>query len=129
MATKPTTPKNPAKPKAAPKAGTSALVNGALEPVEDVVDAVAADMRLRDLVDLVTQSSGLKKKDVKLVVEATLAQIGAALEKGQSLNLAGLGKMRVVRAASESGGAITLKLRLGSPGVKPGAVSDDQDAD
>lgn len=41
--------------------------------------------------------SGLKKPDVKPVVEATLAIIGEALSKGESLNLEPLGKMKVQR--------------------------------
>ena len=94
----------------------------------------AGGLRLKDLVDRVTETSGVKKKDVKTVVEAALAQIGAALKNGDSLNLVGLGRMRVAKAATEAGGAMTLKLRMGTPGEKaekPGAgpLADAEDQD
>jgi DNA-binding protein HU-alpha len=102
---------------------------------ESAVDTTVAsvELRLKDLLDHVTKASGFKKKDVKVVVEATVAQIGAALRKGEAWTLPGLGRLRVVRVAAEAGGAMTLKLRLPTPGAKAGAdakpEADGQDAD
>lgn len=96
---------------------------------------MASGLRLKELVDKVTETSGVKKPDVKKVIEATLIQIGAALKAGEGLNLVGLGRMRVARAA-EGGGAMTLKLRMvgqgggekaEKPGADPLAAADDQD--
>ena len=95
----------------------------------------ASGLRLKDLVDRVAETSGVKKQDVKKVIEAALIQMGAALKAGEGLNLVGLGRMRVAKAA-EGGGAMTLKLRMAGPGdgekaKKPGAdplaAGDDQD--
>jgi DNA-binding protein HU-alpha len=150
MATKPTTPKAQKKPLADPRPVAAKVVKPVVadpSPVAGVVAArdVASDlssnpkaaataqMRLKDLVDHVTKASGFKKKDVKVVVETTLARIGAALQNGDSMALAGLGKLRMVRAASGAGGAMTLKLRMATPGAKPAsatsAPADDQDDD
>ena len=94
----------------------------------------APGLRLKELVDRVVAATGGKKKGVKEVVEATLTQLGAALQKGESLNLPEFGKMRVARAGTEGGGAMTLKLRQGTgTGVRgksakePIAAGEDQD--
>ncbi|MBC7478550.1 MAG: HU family DNA-binding protein [Pseudorhodobacter sp.] len=134
MATKPTSAKTPRTP--GPK-GAAKPRGGAAKAPKPIVEGetkAATGLRLKALVDAVSQSSGIKKNDVKTVIEATLLQIGAALKAGTSLNLAGLGRMRVARAATEEGGAMTLKLRQGAPGEKAGkagaeplADGDDQD--
>ena len=138
MAAKPTAPKTPrppAKPRQTPPRVAKPNAVAAQAPVavtEDGTDAAtkpAAGLRLKDLVDLVVASSGIKKKDVRTVVEAALSEMGAALQKGESLNLVGLGKMRVVKAAAEAGGAMTLKLRVGLPGEKAGKAGADPLAD
>ncbi len=99
---------------------------------------VASGLRLKDLVDKVEETSGVKKQDVKKVVEAALIQLGLALKTGEGLNLAGLGRMRVVKTGDD-GGAMTLKLRMATQGEKTGgekgkkpraeplADGDDQD--
>lgn len=142
MVSKPTTPKAskaPTKPRTTtPKVAEPAvdaamavsaeagLAEVGLAEVEAEVVA-ATDMRLKDLLDQVTRASGFKKKDVKLVVEATLARMATALQQGQSMNLTGLGRLRVVRPAVD-GGAMTLKLRMATPGAKPAAeAAGDED--
>ena len=71
-------------------------------------------LKLKDLVDQVAAASGAKKKDAKTVAEATLAALGAALDRGEELNLPGLGRARVVKSAEKSGAQVlTLKLRRG----------------
>jgi nucleoid DNA-binding protein len=85
-------------------------------PVESTTAAPASGggnaMRLKDLVDRVAASTGGKKKDVKEIVEATLTQMGLALQKGEMLNLPEFGKVRVARATGTGpGSAMTLKLR------------------
>ena len=138
MATKPTTSKptkSAAKPGARAAKPKPASAEG--EPGPAVAEGGAkgvAGLRLKDLVDKVAASTDVKKKDVKTVVEATLLAMGAALKAGESLNLAGLGRMRVARAGNDDGGAMTLKLRMGGPAAKgekpaaaPLAAAEDQD--
>ena len=141
MTTKPMTPKAPKTPtkrrataaQIAKPVAADLAADASRDASGDAGVVTATDMRLKDLVDHVTKTSGLKKKDVRIVVQATLARIGAALQKGDSMALAGLGKLRVVRAAPGAGGAMTLKLRMATPGAKPAsaasAPADDQDDD
>lgn len=55
-------------------------------------------MRKRELIDLVVEKSGIKKKDAKPVVEAMLAVLGEAVSDGRELNLQPFGKVKVRRA-------------------------------
>lgn len=89
-------------------------------PAEDAEDgAKGATVKLRDLVARVSEVSGGNKKHLKEVIEATLAQLGAALAKGEELNLPGLGKVRVARTADREGRTMmTLKVRSAGA-VKP----------
>lgn len=131
MATK-TTSARPSKTPGPKKA--SAKPNATAKPIVEGETKAATGLRLKSLVDTISESSGIKRQDVKTVIEATLLQIGAALKNGESLNLAGLGRIRVAKAATEEGGAMTLKLRQSAPGEKAGkaggeplADTDDQD--
>lgn len=115
MANKPAPPKTPrtagAKPaQTKPASGNAAPALVVVGEAETKTRA-ASGLRLKALVDQVVAATGGKKKGVKEIVEATLAQLGSALHKGESLNLPGFGRLRVARAGAEGGGAMTLKLR------------------
>jgi nucleoid DNA-binding protein len=90
-----------------------------------------AALKLKGLIDRVTEASGAKRKDVKTVVEATLIQLGQALARGEAMNLPGLGHLRVARKATADTPSMTLKLRQGEPGkAKPkaaGTSAEDED--
>ena len=122
-----------AKPKLVPGAAALSVVGDA-EGGDGARGRAASGLRLKDLVDRVVAATGGKKKGVKEVVEATLAQMGAALHKGESLNLPAFGKLRVARAGAEGGGAMTLKLRQATgAGAKAkadkDAIADAEDQD
>ncbi|OUS34238.1 DNA-binding protein [Rhodobacterales bacterium 56_14_T64] len=69
-------------------------------------------MRKKELIDLVVERSGIKKKDAKPVVEAMLAVLGEAIGGGRELNLQPLGKLRINRSVERSNGRIIIcKLR------------------
>ncbi len=134
MATRPSTPKSPAKggpaAKAKPGAATPALsVVGGEVGDEAATEKAGAGLRLKDLVDRVVAATGGKRKGVKELVEATLVQMGEALQRGDSLNLPGLGKVRVARPGAEGGGAMTLKLRLPTGGAGKAKTGDGPIAD
>ncbi|MFV0513104.1 MAG: HU family DNA-binding protein [Jhaorihella sp.] len=102
----------PAAPK--PAARKTAAGNGATPTVVKVSAPVvaSADMKKKELIALVTERSGAKKKDAKPVVEAMLAVLGEALASGRELNLAPLGKMRINRVEDKANGRIIVcKLR------------------
>ena len=74
------------------------------------------------LIDEVVRASGVRKRDAKPVIEATLAAIGRALDEGRQVKLSPLGQMRVVK--SNAGGSSvthTMKLRR-KPAAGEGAA-------
>ena len=151
MPMKPTTPKTATRPgpkRAGPAArrgagagpGAKAKAAGAAAGSETLPteSGVAADevkgpivLRLKELVERVTASTGGKKKGIKEVVEAALKELGQALELGHSLNLPGFGKARVAKPqGAESGSPMTVKLRRGvAPGGKGKAAKEALAAD
>ena len=62
-----------------------------------------------DLVSLVAEDSGMKKKDVKEIVDAMLGRISASLENGKKVQLTGFGTFEV-------------RTRKSRTGVKPGTT-------
>ncbi len=99
--------KTPAPRRAAVKKPIAEVIDNE-SPATDATSPTA--LRLKTLVDRVTASTGGKKKGVKEIVEATLAQLGTALENGEALNLPGFGRLRVAKG-SVDGSPMTLKLR------------------
>lgn len=112
MATKKTT----AKPKAsAPaKAALSAVVViDAQDAAETEIEAKGGpQLRSKEFLERVAVATDLNKNKVRAIVEATLAELGKALDAGEPLNLSGFGKVRIVNTKAEDFGSImTLKLR------------------
>jgi nucleoid DNA-binding protein len=89
-------------------------------------------LRKKGFVDAVTAASGQKKSVVRPVVEAVLAELGAALARGEALILPPLGKMIVARTRDRGAAdVLTLKLRRGKPGAaaEPGAEAEAEDGE
>ena len=90
------------------------------DTVGDAAAKVVAQLRVKDLIERVASASEQNRKEVRLIVEATLAEIGKALAGGESLNLPPLGKVRIANQRSdETGLMMTLKLRRNAE-KKPG---------
>ena len=82
-------------------------------------------VRLKTLIDRVAASTGGKKKGLKEIVEATLTQLGLALQNGEMLNLPDFGKVRVAKAQGAApGSAMTLKLRRGGKVARTDAAEE-----
>lgn len=115
MTTKATTktgPKGIPAPK--PRATAAVAANESAATTAPTADGAekATALKLRELVDRVVGATGAKKKVARELVEATLAQLGAALAKGEELNLPGVGKVRVAKSADKAGRSLmTLKVR------------------
>jgi nucleoid DNA-binding protein len=125
MATKPAASKaSAAKPggKSAASKPTSKIAELAAvsaEAGEATAAKLVAQMRVKDLIDRVIAATDQSRKDVKIVVEAALAELSKALHAGEALNLPPLGKIRVANQRSdETGIAMTLKLRRNTEGAK-----------
>lgn len=97
--------------KAAPKPKPVAKVE---KPEAEGDSTGAKVLRAKDLIARVAEATGSKVKDIKLSVEATLAEIGKALDAGEALNLAPLGKIKIIPAKGEGRtGPVKLKLHRG----------------
>lgn len=117
-----------AKPKVAPVAAKPQVKEESMNEIVDIAEAAAPDssakvvaqMKVKDLIDRVAAAADQNKKDVRAIVEATLAELGKALEAGESLNLPPFGRVRIAnQKADGSGQLMTLKLRRGGE-KKPG---------
>ena len=86
----------------------------ALPPPKAVV--MGAVMRKRELLDTVVTQSGLKKKDVKPIVESTLEVLAAALAEKRELNLQPLGRVMIRREKQvRNGRVLVAKIRQAEP--------------
>lgn len=121
-ATSGTTRKTASKKPAA--AAAPAAKKAALEAPKPVVVTAASpapgtpELRKKELLDLVVEQSGVKRKDAKPAVEAMLAILGATIAEGREFNLQPFGKLRINRAEERTNGRITVcKLRQAKPGA------------
>ncbi|KIC49282.1 HU family DNA-binding protein [Tateyamaria sp. ANG-S1] len=85
-------------------------------------------MRKKELVDAVVARSGLKKKDVKPAVEATLAVLGDALKEGRTLNLQPMGKVKINREKALASGRMMV-ARIRQHDQKPAETTEASKAD
>ena len=120
--------KTPAPDTTSPAALTGAMTDtvGEGEAGTAKTEGAHAQLRLKDLVDTVMQATGAKPKDVREIVLATLAQLGAALDRGDGLNLPEFGKGRITRSNTEADGSTSLVLKI-KRGIIP-KKKDDKEA-
>lgn len=100
--------KTAAKPVAPPKATV-------VETIKPVVSG--APIKKPELIERVMAETGMKKKDVKPVVEGMLAVLGQSLVKGEELVIPPLGKVMVKRVKDVSNATI-MNLKLRHPHAK-----------
>jgi nucleoid DNA-binding protein len=73
-------------------------------------------MRKKELIDAVVEHSGMKKKDVKPIVESMLEVLGGALAEKRELNLQPLGRIKVRRERQlPNGRMLVAKIRQANP--------------
>jgi hypothetical protein len=85
------------------------------------------ELKKRELIDLIVELSGIKKRDAKPVVEAMLSVLGETIAKGRELNLQPFGKLRINRSSIKGNGRVTVcKLRqnLASEGAPDGPLAE-----
>jgi hypothetical protein len=91
-------------------------------------EGAAADvLRLRELVARVAERADVRRPVARTVLAAALDEIGAALSRGQALNLPPLGRAKVNRQ-TERGGAevLVVKLRRGASGGAEGLAETSE---
>ncbi len=100
---KATTAAKPAKKKYTKSAATAAKTPAPLagvtapEAASKPVETPDPVMKKKDLIDRVVSRSGMKKKDVKPVVEAMLEVLGKSLANGEEMNIQPFGKVMIKR--------------------------------
>jgi DNA-binding protein HU-alpha len=81
------------------------------------------ELKKKELIDMVVERSGVKKRFVKPALEAALAVLGEALDEGRELNLRPFGKMKVQRAKEVSNGKV-MNVRVRQPKKLPEGVKE-----
>jgi nucleoid DNA-binding protein len=108
-------------PKAVAPVAESAVADIILTPAspdEKQARVIAPQLKKKELVARVVAAlDGKKKGGVKEIVEATLAAMGEALQKGESLNIPPFGRARVAKQKGEGADQMTT-LRLRGAGSK-----------
>ncbi|MEC8195989.1 MAG: HU family DNA-binding protein, partial [Pseudomonadota bacterium] len=76
-------------------------------PVSDL-----GELKKVELIEMIVERTGVKKRDAKPTIEAALQILGEALAEGRELNLQPLGKIRVNRMKKLSSARVmTCKVR------------------
>lgn len=110
----------PEKTAAAPKAAAvKAPATTVVETVKPVISGV--QIKKPELIDRVVAETGMKKKDVKPVVEGMLAVLGSTLMQGEELNVPPLGKVMINRVKDMSNATI-LNIKVRHPKQDGAAV-------
>ena len=119
------------KPKTTTKSATTRRTSAVEPKLVEVKEAVVAQpaLRKKELIDLVVERTGGKKKDAKPAIEAMLSILGEALSDGRELNLRPFGKLKVTRQTEKSNGTvISCRVRQPKDRSAPTPVpSDSQD--
>jgi len=99
----------PVKPQAQATGAPSLSIVAELKP-----QAAGEEIKKKDIIDMVTERSGLKKKDAKPAVEAMIDILGELIAEGRDLNLPPLGKIKHQRTRDTANARIVmLKVRQG----------------
>ena len=88
------------------------------------VGVEGAELKKKELIELVVERSGIKKKDAKPVIEAMLAVLGETIAKGREMNLQPFGRVKYNRTKeTTSARVVVTKIRqskAAGAGPKPG---------
>jgi hypothetical protein len=83
-----------------------------IAPIDVPTASVVTEVKKKDLIEKIAESSGVKKGQTKKVVEALLKEMGDILQEGGELNVPPLGKLSVNRQKEVSNAFILItKLR------------------
>lgn len=115
----------------APPVAVEGQANAAVLDGDEAAEAAAPagpTLRKKDLMERVGAISKAKKKDIKDVIDATLAVLGEAIAKGEGLMLPPLGKARITRQKDVKVGELyIIKLRRGAGGKGKTPTDDPED--
>lgn len=121
-ATRSTAAKTTRKPAAKSTLPKTRKSSAAATPAADAPEAVVVqesvpvsdlgELKKVELIEMIVERTGVKKRDAKPTIEAALQILGEALAEGRELNLQPLGKIRVNRMKKLSSARVmTCKVR------------------
>lgn len=73
-------------------------------------------IKKKDMYDHVTVATGLRKREVREAIDATLAYMFDCLTEGKSIQCAPLGKIRVITKGEGENAKVMYRLNLQKPG-------------
>lgn len=80
--------------------------------VNETPKVTGPELRKKELIDTIVARSGVKKRDVKPVVDAMLAVLRETIADGREMNLAPMGKLKITRMKKTTKAhIITTRLR------------------
>ena len=99
-------------PEAVEEAQADAPVVDAAEAVEKVEKEDDGKIRKKQIYDHVTVATGLRKREVRESVDATLAYFHQVLSEGHELQIPPLGKIRVIERGEGENAKLIYKVQL-----------------
>ncbi|MEO0745268.1 MAG: HU family DNA-binding protein [Pseudomonadota bacterium] len=126
-AAKAATAKAPAKKAAPTKPATAKTAKVVPAPVTKLEPVVAGPaLRKKELLDTVALKTGMKRAEVKKVVEATLTMMGLALQDSRDLNLQPFGTVKINRERKlPAGKVVAARIRQARDLPQNGMDADD----
>ncbi|MGH1369022.1 MAG: HU family DNA-binding protein [Maritimibacter sp.] len=98
-------------------------VTAPLNPEVDEGPFGEVDLTKKELIQRVVAATGMKPRDVRPVIEATLAELGGAVDRGETLRLNPFGVMQIKRARQTTNGRVVVtkikRKKPDSPAAKP----------
>jgi DNA-binding protein HU-beta len=84
-----------------------------------------------DLIDVLSEKTSAKKKDVKAMMDALVSEVAGALDKGNKVQITGFGTFEVRTRKARTGvrPGTTTKIKIPAskyPAFKPGKALKDQ---
>lgn len=116
-----------AKVRAPKPEGNKARKQAAAASSEEGDATAAGHLRIKGLVDRVIAATDQNRKEVKIIVEATLAELAKALVAGEALSLPPLGKVRIANQSTEDG-STSMRLKVRAVGEKHEGKKADKEA-
>lgn len=115
-------------PKAASSKGTKTSKTPAVSVVKDVPSTVGmSELKKRELMDLVVERSGVKKKYAKPVIETMMEVLGEALAEERPLNLQPMGRVLPQRVKDVGKHRVIItRIRQSKERARQAAAAEDE---
>lgn len=119
-----TAPSTTTTPKPAPKPAQKSVASPAAvkpKPATSIEGPFGdVDLSKKELIERVLTATGMKPRDVRPIIEATLNELGKAIDRGETLRINPLGVVHIKRAKQTSTGRVVVtKIKRKKPDPDP----------